>query len=85
MRSSKSGVAEAGAAASARSRAGLSPGDQNPSRHSASGGAGTSRAADEIPAGEDERAAAYRHQIEGMAHHDFPGEPSPPVAPEGHH
>jgi NADH-quinone oxidoreductase subunit J len=32
-----------------------------------------------------ERAAAYRHQIEGMAHHDYPGEPSPPVAPERHH
>ena len=43
MRSSRSGAAASGTVASARSRAGLSPGDQNPSRHSSSGGAGTSK------------------------------------------
>jgi NADH-quinone oxidoreductase subunit J len=32
-----------------------------------------------------ERAGAYRHQIEELAHHDFPGEPEAPAAPEGHH
>jgi NADH-quinone oxidoreductase subunit J len=29
-------------------------------------------------------AADYRHQIEELAHHDYPGEPPAP-APEGHH
>ena len=29
-------------------------------------------------------AADYRHQIEELAHHDYPGEPEAP-APEGHH
>jgi NADH-quinone oxidoreductase subunit J len=30
-------------------------------------------------------AADYRHQIEELAHHDYPGEPEAPAAPEGHH
>jgi NADH-quinone oxidoreductase subunit J len=30
-------------------------------------------------------AADYRHQIEELAHHDYPGEPEAPPAPEGHH
>jgi NADH-quinone oxidoreductase subunit J len=30
-------------------------------------------------------AADYRHQIEELARHDYPGEPQAPAAPEGHH
>jgi len=30
-------------------------------------------------------AADYRHQIEELAHHDYPGDAGAPAAPEGHH